>query len=450
MFAILLRALYNKGIRRPDGDFMDIREKLRILGEAARYDASCASSGSGRQGKAGGLGNAHMSGICHSWSDDGRCISLLKILLSNDCVFNCAYCANRRTADIERATFTPEEIALLTTEFYRRNYIEGLFLSSAVINSPDGTMELVHSALALLRGKYGFCGYIHVKIIPGTSEELVSRIGMLADRVSVNIELPSEESLKLLAPQKQREKILAPMSVIKRLKTENTEERKVFRHAPLFAPAGQSTQMIVGATRDSDRRILTLSSALYGKYNLKRVYFSAYVPVGNHPTLPPPDVRVPLRREHRLYQADWLMRFYEFSSDEITENDDDLDLELDPKSAWAVRHPEFFPVEVNTADYRTLLRVPGIGVRSAQRIIGARKSRTLDLYDLKKLGLVLKRAVYFITCGGKYYGGVKPGSPILRGLLSDGTVESRQTALFDFEPEIIVPVAGLLSGGKPS
>lgn len=412
-----------------------------ILGAAARYDASCASSGSGRQGKRGGLGNAHMAGICHSWTEDGRCVSLLKILYSNECVFDCAYCANRRSADIKRATFEPEEVAELTTEFYRRNYIEGLFLSSAVLGTPDQTMELMLKAVLLLRKKYGFFGYIHVKIIPGASEELISKIGFLADRVSVNIELPSEEGLKLLAPQKKKEKIILPMGTINRLKTENLSERKLFKHAPLFAPAGQSTQMIVGATNDSDRKILNLSSALYGKFNLKRVYFSAYVPVGSHPSLPPPSVKIPLRREHRLYQADWLMRYYSFTPDEITEDDDNLDLRLDPKSAWAIRHPEFFPVEVNEADYEMLLRVPGIGVRSAKRILSARKAHSLDLYDLKKLGLVLKRAVYFITCRGRYYGGVKPNSPVLKNLLSDNSLENEQMTLSEFVPEIYIPVS---------
>lgn len=428
---------------------MRLAEKLEILGEAARYDASCASSGSGRQGKRGGLGNAHMAGICHTWAEDGRCVSLLKILLSNDCVFDCAYCANRRTADIRRASFTPEEVANLTAEFYRRNYIEGLFLSSAVIGTPDKTMELMLSALKILRGKYGFCGYIHVKVIPGASKELISQVGLFADRVSVNIELPSEAGLKLLAPQKTKERIVVPMESIRLLKEQNGEERKLFKSAPLFAPAGQSTQMIVGATRDSDRQILTLSSALYAKYSMKRVYFSAYVPVGNHPSLPPPEVKAPLRREHRLYQADWLMRFYSFSAEEITENGDQLDLDLDPKCAWAVRHPENFPVDVNTADYRELLRVPGIGVRSARRIIAARKTKKLDIGDLRKLGAVTKRAVYFTSFGGRFYGLRSDSRALLRTQLSDEQVNSLQMTLDESVPLISVSMAGLpaLGGG---
>lgn len=398
---------------------MDTIEKLGILGEAARYDASCASSGSGRQGKKGGLGNAHMAGICHSWTEDGRCVSLLKILLSNACAYNCAYCANRCSVDSRRATFEPGEIAKLTTEFYRRNYIEGLFLSSGVVKNPDYTMELALKALELLRGPYSYHGYIHVKIIPGTSPELISKLGLLADRISVNIELPTADGLKLLAPDKSKEQIISPMDEIKKIKVRNEAERRLYRHAPLFAPAGQSTQIIVGATPDSDAKILRLSSALYKKYSMKRVYFSAYVPVGSHPTLPPPDAKAPLLREHRLYQADWLMRYYNFSADEIVEKDDFLDTEFDPKCAWAIRHPEFFPVEVNAADYHMLLRVPGIGVKSAMRILAARKTKKLELSDLKNLGVVLKRAVYFLTCKGRYMGNIPLGSPLVRYALSE-------------------------------
>lgn len=425
---------------------MSLYDKLTVLGEAARYDASCSSSGSGRQGKKDGLGNAHMAGICHTWAEDGRCVSLLKVLLSNDCIFDCAYCANRRSADTRRESFTPEELALITAEFYRRNYIEGLFLSSAVVCSPDHTMELMLSVLRLLRGEYGFCGYIHVKVIPGASRELINAVGLLADRVSVNIELPSEAGLKLLAPQKTRERIIAPMDRIKLLKDQNREERLAFRSAPLFAPAGQSTQMIVGATGDSDRRILTLSSALYGRYSMKRVYFSAYVPVGIHPALPGPEVKAPLKREHRLYQADWLMRFYGFSATEITEEGENLDLELDPKCAWAVRHPELFPVDVNSAPYEELLRVPGIGVKSARRIISARRSRKLDIDDLRRLGAVTKRAAFFTCFGGKFYGFKRHDPAMLRSRLSDDAMEAAQMTLDQYMPQIIMPVGALPEG----
>lgn len=424
---------------------MNLHEKLTVLGEAARYDASCSSSGSGRQGKKGGFGNGHMAGICHTWAEDGRCISLLKVLLSNDCVFDCAYCVNRRSADVRRASFEPEELALITEEFYRRNYIEGLFLSSAVVRDPDTTMELMLRTLKLLRNEHRFYGYIHVKVIPGASPELVSEIGLLADRVSVNIELPSESGLKLLAPQKTKDRIITPMNIIRSLKEQNREERLVYKNAPLFAPAGQSTQMIVGATADSDRKILTLSSALYSAYSMKRVYFSAYVPVGVHPSLPPPDVKVPLRREHRLYQADWLMRFYDFKAEEITEDGDNLDMELDPKCAWAVRHPEFFPVDINSAPYSALLRVPGIGVKTAKRIVAARRNAKLDIGDLRRLGAVVKRAVFFTCFGARFYGLKRTNSEILRAELADDTTEHRQMTLDETIPQISVAVP-LLSG----
>ena len=419
---------------------MNIHEKLLILGEAARYDASCSSSGSGRQGKRGGFGNGHMAGICHTWAEDGRCVSLLKVLLSNDCVFDCAYCVNRRSADVKRTSFEPEELALITEEFYRRNYIEGLFLSSAVVRDPDTTMELMLRTLKLLRNERRFYGYIHVKVIPGASQELVSEIGLLADRVSVNIELPSEAGLKLLAPQKTKERIITPMNAIKTLKEQNREERLAYKNAPLFAPAGQSTQMIVGATKDSDRKILTLSSALYSVYSMKRVYFSAYVPVGVHPSLPTPDVKVPLRREHRLYQADWLMRFYDFSAEEITEDGDNLDMDLDPKCAWAVRHPEFFPVDINSAPYSALLRVPGIGVKTAKRIVAARRNAKLDIDDLRRLGAVVKRAVFFACFGARFYGLKRHNTEILRAELDDSVLEHRQMTLDETIPQISVAV----------
>lgn len=415
---------------------MDMMQKLQILGEAARYDASCASSGSGRQGKPGGIGNAHMSGICHSWTEDGRCVCLLKILLSNACCYDCAYCINRCSNDVPRATFTPEEVARLTYEFYRRNYIEGLFLSSGVVGNPDRTMELMTRAVRLLREEYRFGGYIHVKVIPGADPEQIRRIGLLADRVSVNVELPSAESLRLLAPRKTRENILAPMDSICTLREQNREERKAFRSAPLFAPAGQSTQMIVGATPESDRRILKLSEGLYGRYHMKRVYFSAYIPVGRHPALPGPEVRAPLRREHRLYQADWLMRFYGFSVDEITEEGDFLATDVDPKCAWALGHREFFPVEINTADPETLLRVPGIGPVSARRIIAARRTRRLEVSDLSRLGVVMKRAKWFITCKGRPGAISGPEDPFLRRYLQEPDPFA-QTSLFDGGEETV-------------
>ena len=414
---------------------MDMMQKLSILGEAARYDASCASSGSGRQGRAGGIGNAHMAGICHSWTEDGRCVSLLKILLSNACKYDCAYCINRVSNDVPRATFTPEEVARLTYEFYRRNYIEGLFLSSGVVGSPDHTMELMTRAVRLLREEYRFGGYIHVKVIPGADPLQVQRIGLLADRVSVNVELPSEQSLRLLAPQKKREAILAPMDSIRALREQNAEERRRYRAAPLFAPAGQSTQMIVGATPESDRRILKLSEGLYAHYRMKRVYFSAYIPVGRHPALPGPEQRAPLLREHRLYQADWLMRFYGFRVDEITGDADFLAPDMDPKCAWALCHREIFPVEVNGADYETLLRVPGIGVTSAKRILAARRTRRLEAGDLSRLGVVMKRARWFLTCKGRFAGPTTPDDPFLRRYLSEGDPFA-QTSLFDPPPEL--------------
>lgn len=420
-----------------------LMHKLKILGEAARYDASCASSGSGRQGRPGGLGNAHMAGICHSWSEDGRCVSLLKILMSNACVYDCAYCVNRRSSSVPRATFTPEEIARLTVEFYRRNYIEGLFLSSGVIKNAQYTMELLIRAVSLLRNQYGFCGYIHVKVIPGADPALVTRLGFLADRISVNIELPTSQSLRLLAPQKPAEAILNPMAHIRDCKLQNAEERLVCRHAPLFAPGGQSTQLIVGATPERDRDILRLSSRLYKRYHLKRVYFSAYIPVSEHPLLPGLGTRAPLLREHRLYQADWLMRFYQFDVDEIVDDGSpDLDTDVDPKCAWALRHPELFPVEINRADYELLLRVPGIGVKSAQRIVAARRGRWLSYDELRRLGVVLKRAQYFITAKGKFFGGIEPGHPMLRQLLSEGG-QYEQLTLFD------APPAPALAGAVP-
>ena len=383
---------------------MEMMEKLAILAEAAKYDASCSSSGSNRKESSinGGIGTPLPAGCCHSFAADGRCISLLKILMSNACVYDCKYCVNRRTNDFPRATFTPREVADLTIEFYRRNYIEGLFLSSAVFGTPDRTCEYMIEALRILREEYGFHGYIHAKAIPGADPALIYRLGLYADRMSANIELPSEQSLVTLAPEKSRQSVLAPMSQIKTGIAENREDIVKYRHAPHFVPAGQSTQMIVGATPESDYHILNLTEGLYKKYGLKRVYYSAYVPVQEDSLLPSLDTRPPLLREHRLYQADWLLRFYGFTAAEIIDPAHPmLHPEVDPKCSWAVSHLDDFPVEVNTADYEMLLRVPGIGVTGAKRILRARKSQALGFDELKKLGVVLKRARFFITCRGK-------------------------------------------------
>ncbi len=373
-------------------------EKLRILAESARYDVSCSSSGSNRGERKGGVGTVAASGICHSWSADGRCISLLKILLTNHCTFDCAYCPNRRSNDIRRVTLTPDEVAELTINFYRRNYIEGLFLSSGVVKSPDHTMELLIETVRILREEHRFNGYIHLKLTPGADPLLVSRAGRLADRVSINLELPTRESLALLAPDKSRDSILLPMHQVSGLIAARKGEGA---RAPAFAPAGQSTQIIIGATPENDLRIITLSQRLYQRLGLKRVYYSAYVPVTSDPRLPPLNGVPLLLREHRLYQADWLLRFYGFAPDELLDNSTpDLDPELDPKSAWALRNRDLFPVEVNQAEYEVLLRVPGIGIRSAQRIIRARREQRLRVEELARLGVVLKRARHFLTGDG--------------------------------------------------
>lgn len=380
---------------------MDILEKLKILADSAKYDVACTSSGAKRAAVSGVLGATCLPGLCHSFSADGRCISLLKVLQTNVCVYDCQYCVNRRSNDRPRASFTPEELADLTMEFYRRNYIEGLFLSSGVAGSPDRAAETMCRTLELLRHRHGFNGYIHTKAIPGASQEWIDRLGLLADRLSVNIELPSEPSLNRLAPDKSRQSILRPMDSIHRHIAQSKAELTVYRHAPSFAQAGQSTQMIIGATPDTDFQILRLSESLYKKYQLKRVFFSAYVPVGNAALLPA-DQPPPLLREHRLYQSDWLLRFYGFSVGELLdEQHPSLDPLLDPKCQWALRHLDRFPVEINRAPKEMLLRVPGIGPRSAARIVSARRVGPLHAEDLKKLGVVMKRAVYFITCGGK-------------------------------------------------
>lgn len=402
MFALIYFLCYTN-LNNNRGVTMETLEKLEILSDAAKYDASCSSSGSNRSNN-GGLGNGHISGICHSWSDDGRCISLLKILLTNHCVYDCAYCINRITNDLPRAEFTPEEVIQLTINFYRRNYIEGLFLSSAVHKSPDYTMEQMLQVVKLLRTRENFHGYIHMKAIPGADPKLIHEAGMYVDRMSVNIELPSMEGLKLLAPQKKKEAIIKPMSFIKNQIIETKNDRSVFRYTPKFVPAGQTTQLIVGATNDYDISILRLTENLYNHFNLKRVYYSAYVPVSDNPKLPV-IAKPPLLREHRLYQADWLLRFYGFKAEELlSEKNPNFDIALDPKCDWAIKNLHIFPVEINTAPYEMLLRIPGVGVKSAQKILHARRVSILRFDDLKKLGIVLKRARFFITCNGKHQG----------------------------------------------
>jgi len=417
---------------------MDLLEKLTILSDAAKYDVACTSSGVDRAGAPGAIGNAYSFGICHSFSADGRCISLLKVLLSNSCIYDCSYCVNRKSNDVRRATFEPHELAQLMIQFYRRNYIEGLFLSSAVVRSPDYTCEQMIEVLSLIRNTYLFRGYVHVKAIPGTDDRLLTALGLLADRMSVNLELPSNESLKLLAPDKSRESILAPMRRITAGIHENRTDLVKYRHTPSFVPAGQSTQMIVGASPETDYHIINLSAALYKKYELKRVFYSAYIPVLAGKNLPPPDTKPQLLREHRLYQADWLLRFYKFEASELLdEKNPNFNLLIDPKCNWALNHYDFYPVEINTAPYESLLRVPGLGEISVQKIIKARRMGALDFIDLKKMGVVLKRAQYFITCGGKTVLGIQ-NSPesVLRGLLSEKSVElahlpMEQLSLFD-------------------
>lgn len=384
---------------------MDVMKKLEILSEAAKYDASCSSSGSSRKNTKNGIGNAAAAGICHSWSQDGRCISLLKILYTNRCIYDCKYCINRSSNEVERTSFTPKEVVELTINFYRRNYIEGLFLSSGVERSPDYTMENLVRILKDLRLVHKFNGYIHVKAIPGADPKLIYEAGLYADRMSVNIELPSEKSLKLLAPQKNKADILRPMGLIKQSIIESTDFRKRGFNAPKFTPGGQSTQIMVGATNESDLRVISLTEGLYDTFGLKRVYYSAYVPVVQHANLPAIQTTPPLLKEHRMYQADWLLRFYGFKAKELLDEiNPNFDIDLDPKAFWALNNLDKFPVEINSAAYETLLRIPGIGVTSALRIVRARRLCNLTYDNLKKLGIVLKRARYFITCSGKFYG----------------------------------------------
>lgn len=376
-----------------------VLEKLKILAESAKYDVSCASSGTSRRHVAGGIGSAAGWGICHTFTEDGRCVSLLKIMLTNHCIYDCAYCINRRSNDLKRATFSVTELVELTIEFYRRNYIEGLFLSSGVVRNPDYTMERLVRVAKDLRLKYRYNGYIHLKSIPGASRELVNEAGLYADRLSVNVEIPNEKSLQMLAPEKNFQSIFSPMHYIQQGVMENREDRRRLRAVPRFAPAGQSTQMIIGATPETDKEILSLSSSLYQRPTLKRVYYSGFVPVNSYDKRLPLLQQPPLVRENRLYQADWLMRFYHFRADEIVEDAcPNLDLEIDPKLAWALRHPEYFPVDVNKAEYEMILRVPGIGVKSAKLIVASRRYGRLGEFQLRKMGIVLKKARYFITC----------------------------------------------------
>lgn len=409
---------------------MEILDKLTILSDAAKYDVACTSSGVARKGQAGSLGNTLKSGICHSFSADGRCIALLKILLSNACVYDCNYCINRLSNDIRRATFTPAELAELMIGFYRRNYIEGLFLSSAVVKNPDYTCEQMLETLSIIRNQYHFRGYIHVKAIPGADDRLLTALGLLADRMSVNLELPSHDSLKLLAPDKSRESILGPMGKIKQGIDENKTDIVRYKNAPKFVPAGQSTQMIIGATPETDYQIINLSAALYKKYQLKRVFYSAYMPVVENKNLPAIHTKPQLLREHRLYQADWLLRFYHFDARELLdEKNPNFNPLIDPKCNWALNNYYQFPIEVNTASYETLLRVPGLGVKSAEKIIRARRFTMLDFSDLKKMGVVLKRAQYFLTCKGRPMLGL-PNNPeaILWSILSQNSAEMARNA----------------------
>ena len=421
---------------------MTLGEKLEILSDAAKYDVSCTSGGTERKGVGEGIGNCRKAGICHSFSADGRCISLLKILFTNECIYDCKYCVNRSGNDVVRTSFTPEEVCTLTMEFYRRNYIEGLFLSSGVLKSPNYTMELLYTVLYKLRHEHNFQGYIHVKAIPGADSRLIQMTGYLADRMSVNIELPTAESLRLLAPHKTRKNILAPMRFVQQMSAENQYEIQTYRHVPKFVPAGQSTQMIIGATPESDYQILHVAESLYKKFDLKRVFYSAFIPVNEDKNLPSvKEQRPPLLREHRLYQADWLLRYYHFEAGELLDEENpNFNAYLDPKCFWALRHLEEFPIEINYAAYDMLLRVPGIGYKSASRIVKARRMGMLDFEDLKKMGVVLKRALYFITCKGKMMYPIRMDEDyITRNLLNtkeklpegaDG-MSFRQLSLFD-------------------
>ena len=409
-----------------------IDEKLRILSDAAKYDVSCSSSGSGRKNTSNGLGNAAYSGICHSWSADGRCVSLLKILMTNYCIYDCKYCISRKSNDIERAILTPDEIVRLTMNFYRRNYIEGLFLSSGVIKNADYTMEQMIAVAKKLRLEENFNGYIHMKVIPGASRELIHEIGLYVDRVSVNIELAENKALKLLAPDKKPNDISTSMGLIRRNQIQNIEEKKLFKSTPSFIPAGQTTQMIIGAGGESDFAILNRSENLYKNFGLKRVYYSAYVPVNKSGILANTDA-VPMLREHRIYQADWLLRFYNFKAEEILdEKNPFIDPLLDPKANWAVQNWHLFPMEINRAPYKDLIRIPGIGVTSAKRIVMARRHNVIKYEHLKKLGVVIKRAKYFITVNGEFMGFRKESPELIRNaLMEKEKMEMQQLKLFN-------------------
>ena len=420
---------------------MSIMEKLGILTDAAKYDVACTSSGVERKGDGTGMGNAVKAGICHSFSADGRCISLLKILFTNECIYDCKYCVNRKSNDVPRASFTPDEVCTLTMEFYKRNYIEGLFLSSGILYHPNYTMELIYQTIYKLRHEHRFQGYIHVKTIPGADPILVQKTGFLADRMSVNLELPTAEGLSRLAPNKHRKNILGPMRQIQNGIKANKNEIVVYRSAPRFVAAGQLTQMIVGATPENDFQLMSVAETLYEKFELKRVFYSAFVNVNEDKELPALPGGPPLLREHRLYQADWLLRFYGFKAGELlSEERPNFNILLDPKVDWALRHLELFPIEVNRADYQMLLRIPGVGVKSAQRIVRARRNGALRFEDLKKIGVVLKRALYFITCNGRMMYNTKIEEDyITRNLLTvkeklpfdrDG-VTYKQLSLFD-------------------
>ena len=411
-------------------NFERIKEKLAILADAAKYDVSCSSSGSNRKGVKGDLGNTSAFGICHSFTEDGRCISLLKILLTNHCIYDCVYCVSRRSNDIKRAAFTVEEIVDLTINFYRRNYIEGLFLSSGVFKDPNTTMERLVRVAKKLRLEERFNGYIHLKTIPGASDELIREAGLYADRLSINLEIPTKEGLKLLAPEKDHKQMLSNVEFVKNELAINTIEKQKYKHAPKFAPAGQTTQMIIGATNETDQKIIHVANYMYQKLSLKRVYYSGYVPVLQDSRLPSLQSQVPVVRENRLYQADWLMRYYGFAPNEIVdERQPFLDLEIDPKLAWALRNSHLFPIDINQAPREMLLRIPGVGVRSVQKILMARKFQTLSYYDLKKMGVTLSRAKYFITCSGAtpLAGTIDPLR--LRGLLL-GQSHSKHKQLF--------------------
>ena len=409
-----------------------IREKLSILADAAKYDVSCSSSGSKRANRPGGLGNSDGMGICHTFTEDGRCVSLLKILLTNHCIFDCAYCVSRRSNDVKRAAFTVKEVVELTINFYRRNYIEGLFLSSGIFKNADYTMERLVRIAKELRTEHNFNGYIHLKAIPGASPELIREAGLYADRLSVNIEIPSEMSLQKVAPEKNYKEVLEPMGVLKDEIKANRYERKTLLHAPTFAPAGQSTQLVVGATPENDLTVLQLADRLYKEKELKRVYYSGYIPIETDARIAvPASAAPPLVRENRLYQADWLLRYYEFRVDElVSDQHPDLDPALDPKLAFALRHPELFPIDVNTDDYHLILRIPGVGVKSAKKIVAARKFGQLRYEHLEKFGVVLKRARYFLVCADRMYlhAGQKP--ELIRQRILHERAPAQQLSLF--------------------